>query len=197
MKRNKIVVVIALLAVIVAVFTCCGKAQPHNLSAESKAVYEMVAELERTVQYQYFITYALADVNGDGKAELISQLRESHISVYEYDEKNDELVLIFQKPQGKSKAIGYYNVENCQLMFPSGSTGGQVFEIVEFSGKESSVIKRIEYINGKHSESGQTEYYIDDVACTEEEFESERATIVDGFTAIELTAEEVIALLSE
>lgn len=197
MKKTKISTAFAIVLAFVTVLACCGKTQSESLSAEAAGAYADFIRNSHFYSDDKIEAFgALADINADGKDELILEVYGSNVTVLVYDEASEEVVELYNQNLGKGYNMqGYYNTENHQVIFPSANTGGKTYDTVEFKGNEADVIKSLRYTNAKHSESGEEEFLIDGQTVTSEEFESAEKSLAEGFTGVDIAVTAIISIL--
>lgn len=197
MKKTKVLTVIAVVLALVAVLGCCGKVQSESLSAEAAGAYSDFIRNSHFYSDDKVDAFgAIADINADGKDELILEVYASSVAVFAYNEISKETVELYSQKLGKGYNMqGYYNTEKHQVIFPSASTGGKTYDVIEFSGSKADAVKTLRYINAKHSESGAAEYLVDGQTVTAKEFENTEKSLAEGFTGVDISVTEIISIL--
>ncbi|MBQ7005381.1 MAG: hypothetical protein IJN68_03000 [Clostridia bacterium] len=194
MKKIRLITVAVLVLMIIMTLTCCGKIQRDVVSAEAAIAYVAVLEdIDLDGRHAYAV---LEDVNGDEKAELILEVNSSFVDVYTYDDEAEEAIKLYGRTLGKLyEGWAYYSNERNQVIFPSASTGGESYYVVEFSGNNSKLVKSLRRINSDHSESGVEEYLINGKNVEIQDYEAASEILTEGFVSVETEVETILESL--
>ncbi len=141
---------------------------------------------------------AVDDINDDDVPELLVSGWDDCVIVFAYDFAEGEVYELVRKPMGKGYDMtAMYSKSLHRVVFPSASTGGEVYEILEFTADTTEQYLLLEYENGKFTENGEAVYMKDGKSITKGSYSVQLAVIRNTYKKIDTSIEDMIAELEE
>ncbi len=173
--------------------------QDRTEPASLYEVYEAYMDYLKNAEYSSSVGQTCAeveDIDGDDVPELLVSTWNDCTIVFAYDTQEKAVREVIRKEMGKGcEMTALYSNTLHRVVFPSASTGGEVYEVFEFTPTGAEQYLLLECENGKHSSSGEKVYMLDGRIISKGSYDVQLAVLRSTYKKIDTSVEKTILKL--